>query len=306
MDDLNLADFDLGDGESLEADNLAADLAEDDSVMDATVEDMEEDSSDGLETVTKSNSSQLSIEREEFNKFINCVKLIVESDCTDCDIVDGVIRQLANNRRSIIKVNLSGILGDVNLPISNAVQKVALLKTFELDDTMEDEGGVDIEVEDKKIRFQDSYGHVSFNKPLRKMLDNKFMEDEEFDKKIEIADDKMILECTIPNYLAKRRIKSICDVVKTDVITVKIKKNKASIDIVTPDIKSTVVKNLDLVEGSKLSDCSFEMLLLPFAMDVSSDIMFKVYQLSKKKLLCTFDLNYLKVPVSIYMITQVN
>lgn len=291
MEDLNLAEFDLNE-ESLE----------DEETIVVEEKDLEDDE---VENSTESdNTSEISLEREDFNKLINCIGLIVESDCTDCDIVNGLIRQRTNNQRSALKVNLSSVLGDIDISLSNAIQKVALLKTFELDDTMEDEGGVDISVQEKRIKFKDKYGHVTFNKPLKKMLNNVYLEDDVFDKKFKANEEKKILECTIPSYIAKRRIKSICEAIKTDVIVVKIKKNKASIDIKTNDIKSTAIKDLELVEGIEDKNFTFEILSLPFAMDVSSDIIFKVYEISSKRILCTFDLNYFKIPISIYTMSM--
>lgn len=253
--------------------------------------------------VVQVNENSIKIEREKFNAFINCVKLVVDSNCTDCDIEDGLIRQFSNDKRSIIKLNLTQLLGGMNLSLSMASQKVSLLKTFELDDTVEDEGGsVAIEVDDHRIHFKDSFGHVHFSKPMKKMLDNTYVNDVTFDKKIVIDEEAKIIDVEIQNYIAKRRIKSICEVVKTDVISVKMNKSKASIDIDSPDIKTTVVKDIKLLK--EMPKSKFDILLLPFAMEANSTIKFKAYKNSGDKLLCQFDLVYYKIPVTIYMITQ--
>lgn len=301
-DDLNLNEFEFEVDDGTENINKTIDDIQESN--DDSVEDVKENVLEVLDS--NNNESNVIIDRESFNKFINCVKLVVDSDCTDCDIEQGIIRQISNNRRSIIKINLNSIIGDIDLSISNAVQKVPLLKTFELDDTVQDEGGVNIKVEDKRITFDDKYGHVSFSKPVKKMLDNNFLKDDEFSNKTKLVSEDKILDVLISSYIAKRRIKSICDVVKNDVITVKIKNNKASISIDTNDIKSTVIKNIELENGIELEDCTFETLLLPFGMDIQTDVNFSVYKSkgNNDKLLCKFELSYFNIPITIYVTTK--
>lgn len=296
----------LSDAEETEVDDLLG------GMMDEPDEELKLDDStepESAPTVTveleepdEINENSIKVERDKFVTFINCIKLVVDAECTDCDISSGEIRQMSNNKRSIIQVDLSNVLGDMDLSLSMASQKVQLLKTFELDDTVEDEGSIAIEVDDKKIHFTDSFGHLHFNKPMKKMLDNTYLTDEMYNKKVVIVEDEKILECEITNYIAKKRIKSICDAMKTDVISVKLNGETADIVIDTPDIKTTVVKDIKLEKTMPKS--KFDILLLPFAMEANSTIKFRVYKAPSGNLLCIFDQTYFKVPVTICITTK--
>ena len=71
----------------------------------------------------------INLNEEEYNDFLRCLTNLKEI-CNDVDIRDGVIRQRSNDLTSVFEMNLSPIINDASIPITNLKKKLDLLKTF--------------------------------------------------------------------------------------------------------------------------------------------------------------------------------
>jgi len=247
-------------------------------------------------------SESLSIQRDQFTKLLGSMKLI-ETSCTDCDICNGKIRQKTNDRHSIIEIDVSGILEDKDLSLSLIKQKVSLLKTFELDDnvTVDDEN-ILIEFDDTNYTFIDPLSKMSFRKPAKKFLDNKFISDEEASNMLNVSEENLVFETDISAYMSKR-IKSICEGFNNETIQCDLENYSASLKISTINKENlaTVVNDISL--NREMPKKNFKMIYLPFSLDINSDVKFSAYHASSDVLMCKFDQKYYGVPVVIY--TQV-
>lgn len=241
----------------------------------------------------------ISLSRMEFTKLFGTIKILQDS-CTDCDISGGFIRQKTNDRSAIVEIDLSNILKENNLSISLIKQKVLLLKSFELDDNVQiDDEKISIIFSDKDYTFTDFFSNIVFRKPSQKYLDNKFIPEEDFKNMIKISEDNLVLNYDIPSHLAKR-IKGICEGFNVDTVLVKMDEYHASIHAITINNENTsrVIKEISL--NSKIPKSNFKMIILPFMLDVSSDIKLMIYSISDTMMLCKFQLTHFDIPISIY------
>tara|TARA_Y100000310_G_scaffold342450_1_gene445766 strand:- start:2189 stop:2950 length:762 start_codon:yes stop_codon:yes gene_type:complete len=243
--------------------------------------------------------SLISLTRADFTKLFATIKIIQDS-CTDCDISGGFIRQKTNDRSAIVEIDLTNILKDNNLSISLIKQKVLLLKSFELDDNVQiDDDKISIIFSDNDYTFTDFFSNIIFRKPSQKYLDNKFISEDDFKNMIKIKDDDLVLNYDIPSHLAKR-IKSICEGFNVDTVLMKMDEYHASIHAITINNENTsrVIKEISL--NTKMAKSNFKMIVLPFMLDVSSDIKLLVYNISQTVMLCKFQLTHYDIPISIY------
>ena len=250
--------------------------------------------------------AQKVMKREEFSKFLNSIKMI-QDVCTDCDIQKGVIRQRTNDRHSIVQIDLKSLLEeDTSICFSLLKQKIALLKSFELDDSAEvDDAEKDITLEllDKTYKFTDVFSSLTFRVPIRKFLDNSYVTVEELDKMFDLKEEDMVLSHTITSYMCKR-IKAITEGFNSDVVIWNMNGLDASLNTATSnnDNSSQLVRNLSL--NVEMPKSSARMVVFPLTLELNSDVEVNGYKLGKDRLLCKFDMKYFGIPITIYAQSQ--
>lgn len=247
-------------------------------------------------------SETLSIPRDQFTKLLGTIK-IIENCCTDCDIVGGKIRQKTNDRHFILDIDLTDILQTNDLSLQLIKQKVALLKSFELDDnvTVDDEN-VGIEYSDKEYTFFDPLSTVKIRIPLKKFLDNPFIEEEKFSQMLTISEENMIFEHTASAYMAKR-IKGVCEGFGVESLKCSLENYDATLSTQAQNHELVFKEKKAITLNREMPKRFFQFMYLPFSFDISSDVSISAYQTSNDVLLCKFGLTYYGTPISIY--TQV-
>lgn len=249
----------------------------------------------------------ITITREDFAKLLGSLKLI-ETSCTDCDIVGGLIRQTTNDRHAIFEIDLSKILkidgsdseklADISLSLIK--QKNQILKTFELDDNVQiDDKNIILNIEDTKYEILDSLSKVTLRKPVKKFLDNTFIEDENFNSIMSnCTEENLMLSCDISPYMTKR-IKNICEAFAIDVIQCKLEGRTACLSIISDDKDNTtkVVGNITL--NNEVSSSYFSFISLPFTIELNSSMAFKAYKIGDDVIMCKFSQKYYDVTVDI-------
>jgi hypothetical protein len=242
----------------------------------------------------------LTITREKFNNFLRSIK-IMENACTDCDIVNGKVRQKTNSGHCIIEMDLNDIFtANCNFTISQLKQKINLLKIFEKDDAA-GQGGQDDNVlykdNDTTYIIADNISEITFRKPLKKFLDNVYIDDNEIVKKLNASDEDLLFEHTISANVGKR-IKNVCEGFFNDVICCKVRNSQAGFYIATTNNEqySDVVKGIVL---NKVESDDYDFNIQSFAFTLESgDIKLKVYR-KGKVLLWKFYQTIFNIPVII-------
>jgi hypothetical protein len=245
----------------------------------------------------------VSIKREDFSKFLSTLKLF-QDICTDCDIMDGRMRQRSNDKLALIDVDLTGVIGETSIALSMLKTKLISLKSFELDQTIPDgsagnDGGVVLEIDEKDLRFIDSFSTLTFRIPSKKFLDNIFIADDEFEKTMNLKEEDLILSTEVSSYLCKR-IKSISEGFENDAVIWRMNGFEATLDTETTNKENTskLLKNIQL--NTEMPNCTSKMVVLPFALDINSDIKIDSYKHKNNTMMCRFKMKFFGIPVTIY------
>ena len=244
--------------------------------------------------------TDITLRREDFAKLLGSLKLIADAECSDCEIVDGKVRQSTNNRRSIIELNLESLIGKENLPLLHVAKKVDLLRTFDLDDSIEiDNDNVILSIEDQKYRFMDVLSSMTFRNPVKDFLDNKYIPEEKFGDMLSVAEADIIMSIEIGSYMSKR-IKNISRGFSNDMVECIVKNNKADVYISTVDGSSNSIVVKDIGLRTEMNDFTFKLIVLPFTLDIDSDVSIDIYKKGTDTLMCKSVQSYFGIPVTIY------
>lgn len=239
------------------------------------------------------------LKRGDFSKLLGCIKLL-ENCCTDCDISEGFLRQKTNDRQAIIEMDLTSILDANELSLSLIKQKVMLLKTFELDDNIKvDNENIVIRIEENSYQFIDPLSKMTFRKPMKKFLDNSYIPSDKFKELITCKEEDLVFSNVVSAYICKR-IKAICEGFQTNSIRCEMNQLVGLLKISTIDNTnmSEVVNNIAL--NTEMTNSYFNMISLPFSLELNSDIKLSVYKTSGKVLMCQFDQKFYGIPMSIF------
>ena len=246
-----------------------------------------------------SNTYRISCPREQFSKLITMLE-IFQNYCTDCDIKKGLFRCKTNDRQGVIEMNLSSILQDNDLSFSVIKSKVNSLKSFELDDNVQmEDKNVYIVSNDSNYEFNDQMTKSIFRKPAPKYLDNKFIEQEEFDTMIKAREENLILSHTFTSYLRKR-IANISIGLQSETIECTMTGLECSIRVMSSNKQDSALVCNSISLNKEMNDKKFNMIILPFIIDAMSDIKFSCYLVSNDVCLCKSELVYFGVPIVIY------
>jgi len=244
---------------------------------------------------------ELTISREDFNNFLRVTK-VVENACSDLDIKHSSVIQKSNTGHCVIQMDLTQIFGnDCNMPIQKIKETAGILKIFENNDSSNDEDesedNVFINIEEKVFKISDIMSELTFTKPAEKFMDNIYIDNPETLSALDGSDDELLLDYTISSNLAKR-IKSVCDGFRNDIITCYVDGEYANLNISTTskDNYSDIVKQIPL---NQISDQKYSFNIQAYAFSgEGGDINIKVYK-KGNVLLWKFKQNIFKVPVNI-------
>ena len=221
-------------------------------------------------------TTRIELETEEYNDFLKCL-LNLKEICNDVDIRNGIIRQRSNDLNSVFEMNLSPIINDINIPISNLKKKLDLLKTFV-------GNSVTIEIEERESEsdsffiISDDLTSIKFLFPCREFMDNKIMTEEERDNIFDLNEEELILNNQISSLITDR-IRIITDNFNTEALRIDFDHDKASI-LATTQSKDQVAKfktdipmNMDFERN-----CISNLSVVPFGLEHDIDLDFKMYK----------------------------
>jgi hypothetical protein len=221
-------------------------------------------------------SQTITLETEAYNDFLRCLVNLKEI-CNDVDIRGGFIRQRSNDLTSIFEMDLTSLIGDAQLPITNLKKKLDLLKTFAGQSvTIEIEEG-ETESESYFI-FADEQSSIKFQFPAIEFMDNKMMTQEELDNIFNLDEEDLILDDALNNVITER-IRIITDNFNTQAIQVKFENDLAKICAATQskdqfaNFKTDIPTNIDF-GGNFNSNLS----TIPFGIEHDTDLDFRMYK----------------------------
>jgi len=205
---------------------------------------------------------------KSFGNFMRCIS-IFKDICNDIDIKNGFVRQRTNTCSCVIELDLSPLIGNIDLPIVCLKQKIDILKTFNKCD-------VDIIVNEKSFSFVDANSKITFNNPNKSFMDNRYITTEDYNTMILLNPEDLIMICDVEKIITDR-IKKISQAFDVNNIKVEFKDNKASI-ISNSQSKDQEAQFLKDIEVYKDLNCNANIITIPFIIDHDGPIKMNVYE----------------------------
>ena len=220
--------------------------------------------------------TRIEFDSEDFNTFLRCLMNLKEI-CNDVDIRNGMIRQRTNDLTSVFEMDLTSLITDVALPITNLKKKLDLLKTFAGQDVVLEiyEGETE---SDSYFIISDDQSSIKFLFPSIEFMDNKFMNEEERDNIFLLDENELMLHDEL-NSVISERIRIITDNFNTQSLQVKFSSDKAMIVASTQSkdqlarFKSDIPTTIEF-EGDYTSNLS----AVPFCIEHDTDLDFKMFK----------------------------
>jgi len=220
-------------------------------------------------------TTKISLDSEQYNDFLRCLTNLKE-ECNDVDIRKGIIRQRTNGNTSIFEIDITSLVDDVSIAITDLKQKLDLLKTFQGQD-------VTVEIEEATSEnhgyfiFSDDLSSIKIISPTPEYVDNKFMSEEELENIFKVSDDDLILECEL-GHIITDRIALITQNFNVKSIKVVFEGEEASITTATQS-KDQIAKFISGIETNMvIEDHTSNLAVVPFKIDHDTDVQFKMYK----------------------------
>jgi hypothetical protein len=241
--------------------------------------------------------SEVSLDSKKFEDFIRILSVFKELS-NDVDIRGGTIRQKSNNTTMLFDIDLSHLLGNIDLPITNIKQKLDLFKSFIGQD-------VNIESSTKTFSFTDKYSSFVFKKPHSDFLNNKFLDLNMFNSLISINIDDRILETTISKIITDR-IRVSSQVFNKDSLTVEFGSNNASIMMISgaKDQKASLIN--DIPTDVDLAGNTSSMHVQPMVIDHDGPIILSMYMDNEPRTLSEFNTSITDTNIRIYYRSRID
>lgn len=217
-------------------------------------------------------STTLNLNAEQYNDFLRCITNLKE-ECNDIDIRDGVIRQRSNDKTSIFQIDMTPIIDDATISISDIKKKLDLLKIF-----AGQEVTIDIEEgETGNFVFSDTFSSLKFMTPAYQFIDNKYMTEDELTAIFNLNEDQLILEHGLDSMITER-IRVITASFNIKAIQVEFEGETAMIKAGTQakDQFATFVE--DISTNVVFDRCSANLGVIPFGVDHDETVDFKMYK----------------------------
>jgi len=217
----------------------------------------------------------VNLETEDFNDFVRCLTNLKEV-CNDVNIQNGFIRQRTNDKITIFEMDMTDILEDLTMPISNLKKKMDLLKTFVGHDVLIEVVEGESE-EESYFTFTDELTSIQVKFPFLEFMDNKFIEEDELEKIHDANEEDLIIDIDLDK-ISTDRIRIITDNFNTEALQVHFINDEAFISSVTQSgdlfakFKKDIPMNMDF-EGNYLSNLS----IVPFIIEHDDELNMKMY-----------------------------
>jgi hypothetical protein len=144
----------------------------------------------------------ISLNSDQYNDFLRCLT-ILKDICNDVDIQKGIIRQRIDAKTAIFQFDLTPIISDTTIPISNLKKKLDLFKSFigqEVQITVQEK----TEQEEGYYTLADQYSAIKFLFPHMEFMDNKYMMEDELNVIFTVSEDDLVLESQMQQIITER------------------------------------------------------------------------------------------------------
>lgn len=219
---------------------------------------------------------QVALDSEKFDNLLRCISMLTDI-CNDVDIRDGIVRQRSNDKFSVFEINLTSLIDDLSIPVSDLKQKLELFKVFIGEE-------VEITTEERFFSIADQYSTLKFENPDLDFLDNKYMSEEELDR-IFIRNEEDVILSTELSETISERLRVITKGFNVKTIQVLFEGEQASITART-QAKDQFAKVLSGIVSDKVLNATSNLMNTPFIIDHDGEIEFKMYLSNEEEGIC--------------------
>ena len=210
---------------------------------------------------------ELIIHPTDFSNFLRCLSLL-KDDCNDVDIREGILRQRTNLEENIIEMDLTPLVSDCDIVLSNLKQKLPLLKGLSGQE-------VNITSTDNNISFLGERSIFKFVNPRVDFLDNKFMPGQDLANIFTLREEDVILE-----YAISKETSKLMKVIKRqfNIVSFQIYFEGDNASIVSTTTSNDQYSRIEYgIPIRRPLKCFSNVVVTPFLIDHDGDILLKMY-----------------------------
>jgi len=137
------------------------------------------------------------LDTNQYESLFSAITMI-KDQCNDVNITSGIIRQRSDTEIVVYDIDLSDIIGDMDLPLVGIKLKADLLKMFVGNDDIE------IDSNDDLYYVKDEFSKVSFVVPNKQFIENKFVEENELAQMFNFDDRTLVFKHNLSNKICER------------------------------------------------------------------------------------------------------
>ncbi len=237
---------------------------------------------------------QIAIHPKDFSNLLRCLG-VLKDICNDVQIRGGILRQRSNDKANTFEMDLSPLISDAGIIISNFKQKLPMLKPSS------QQGEVKMITTEDNLSFLGKRSKFKFENPRIDFLDNKFMPDDDFQKLFTLTGDKLIVEYPFEKKTCQlMKVTSQFNIVNFQVL---FKNNTATITASTPS-KDQFCEMESGIPVKKIVHGYLNLVTMPFLIDHDDEILLRMYNFQETIFINKFSTTVGKVNLNIYYRSQ--
>jgi hypothetical protein len=234
--------------------------------------------------------NQVNLDSAKYEEFLR-VLLILKDICNDVDIREGFIRQRTNDCATVFEVDLTSIISNMNLPISELKNKLDIFKCFSGEE-------VSISTTDDCFIIADQYSMLKIKNPILEFMDNKFINQDELSRVVITNQEDLILSTQISKRISDR-MRIIASSFHINSIQAIFEGETANISCSTQS-KDNFAKFLNDIITNKELNHSANLVITPFVIDHDGDITFEMFDSGNNVVINSFSTTVGSINLNLY------
>lgn len=236
----------------------------------------------------------MNLDLTKFSELIRCLSIFKDL-CNDVDIREGFIRQKTNDGAVVFEVDLTSVIGELNIPISNLKEKLDLFKIFLGQNVV-------IDNDSENFTFSDTYSSLKFKNPDLDFIDNKFILRSDLESVISTNNEDMMLSTSLISTITDR-IRVITQGFHVNNVQVAFAGEEACITSVTQS-KDQFANFINGLQAEQNVNCNVNLTATPFIIDHDSDILFEMFKNGEDRSLSRFSTTISDINIVMYSRAQ--
>ena len=233
---------------------------------------------------------EITLKNHDFLNFLRCLSALKDL-FNDADIRGGVLRQKSNDNSVIVEMDLTPLISDSDLTLSDLKNKLPLLKGLPRHD-------VQLTITDDEVYFSGKPSTLKFKNPNPSFLDNKFISSEEFTNIFILKEEDLLLE-----HVVKKDISAFMKVTagQLNVASFQILFHGSVASITASTLKKDGCSEIESgIPTQKSLKCFSNVVNTPFLLDHDRNMLFKMYNVQETVCVSKFTSSIGKVALDVY------